>query len=231
MRVHISDRLRSIALLVPPHTKLVDIGTDHALLPIWLVQQGRISSCIASDIRRGPLLNAERLVRETGTDRQISLRLADGLDGLTREDADTVVIAGMGGEEISSIVLRADWIRDGVFLILSPHTKPESLRRSLSESGIRILSEQLVEERGRLYPIMTAGAGEPKRYAAAEYYVGKYEDLSSDPLFFKQLTRYIRRFEKAAPYDSDAAAAMRECILMKERLESDDDCRRDPGYA
>lgn len=221
MNIRISERLRAIAELVPEQTRLVDVGTDHAMLPVWLVLQGRVTSCIASDIRSGPLRGAEKLIKKTGTDEKIRLCLADGLDGVSREDADTVVIAGMGGEAIASILEKTAWIMQDVYLILSPHSKSDVLRQTLFRNGIRISGEQLVKDHDKLYPIITACAGAVSEYSAAEWHTGKYEDIYQDPLFPELLTGLIKRAEKAAPFDARAAALLRDYISMNERLRSD----------
>ena len=216
--IRISNRLRAIAELVPADSRLVDVGTDHARLPVWLVQQGRVLSCIATDIREGPLKNAEELLHRTGTEKYISLRLTDGLIGVSRSEADVVVIAGMGGHMITSILDRTPWIMNDVILILSPHTKPEVLRKFLSEHSLQIHSELLTEDRGKIYPIITAKYGSPERCTCAELYTGRFEMLKQDHLFQTFISRYIKSFERSAPFDPEAVQILMELRNMQERL-------------
>lgn len=188
------------------------------MLPVFLAQEGRAAHIFASDIREGPLRGAAALVEEAGVGDAVSLRLTDGLAGFTRADADCVVIAGMGGETIVSILRTAPWLREGVILILSPHTKQEVLRRYLSGNGFAVRRELLVRDAGRIYPILTAEAGESARYSEAELHTGLLSQIGADPLFPARLDELIRRAASAAPYDREAAGLCSELRDMKERL-------------
>ena len=87
--IKISKRLETVASLVSSGNRLADVGTDHAYIPIWLAEQGRIPSAIAMDINEGPLQRARQNVEKYGYEGQIVLRLSDGLDELEPGDADT----------------------------------------------------------------------------------------------------------------------------------------------
>ena len=100
--LQLQPRLRLLADMVPQGARLADIGTDHGYLPVWLMQQGRIASAIAADIGPEPLAHARRTAEEYGT--ALDLRLCDGLRGIAAHEADTVVMAGMGGETIIHIL-------------------------------------------------------------------------------------------------------------------------------
>ena len=159
-RLELTPRLRQLADWVPQGAAFADVGTDHAYLPVWLVLQGRVRSCIACDLRPMPLRRARETGRLYGVS-GIQFRLCDGLGGIRPEEADTVAIAGMGGENIAAILSRAPWTADGAHtLLLQPQSRAEVLRRFLSEHGYAIRREALVRERGRLYPVMEAVAGE-----------------------------------------------------------------------
>lgn len=215
--IRLSPRLRAVAELVPPGARVIDVGTDHGLLPVWLIQNGRAEHVWASDLREGPLQSAARLVSETGTEERIGLRLTDGLQGFSRSDADTVVIAGMGGETMISILSEADWL-SGVLLILEPQTKQALLRRWLAENGYSVGSEQLVRDAGRIYPILTARTGISNSYTDAEYHTGLWELIHGDPLLPDYLASLIKRAQSAAPYDHEAAALAAALESMKRRL-------------
>ena len=132
----LSRRLLLIASLVPKGARVCDIGTDHARLPIYLIEQEKANRVIATDIRPLPLENAKRNVETSGV-KGIELRLCDGLSAVSKEEIDTVIIAGIGGEVISGIISRAVLSREQPYplLILQPTTSPEALRRYLSENG------------------------------------------------------------------------------------------------
>lgn len=218
MNIHLSPRLQAVADSVPFGARLIDVGTDHGKLPVWLAQTGRISHAWASDIRPGPLQSARKLVAEMELERCIELRLTDGLNGFSPEDGDTVTIAGMGGETMVSILSAAPWTKDNTFLVLEPQSKQHLLRHWLLKNGYTILSESLVQDAGRLYPIMTVTGGQGLQHTEAELHTGRYETISSDPLFATYLNSVIARVSVAAPYDANAHELLMELNIMKERL-------------
>ena len=156
----LTPRLHLLADWVPPGARLADVGTDHGYLPVWLRLHGRVASAIACDLREGPLVRARETGRIWGAD-GVDYRLGNGLTVVSPEEADTIVIAGMGGENIAAILARAPWTADGDHtLLLQPQTRAEVLRAFLTENGYAIRREALVEDRGVLYPVMEAGGGE-----------------------------------------------------------------------
>ena len=159
--LELTPRLRQIAAWVRQGAHLADVGTDHAYLPVWLTLQGRVASAIASDLRRGPLDRAQETGRRYGVGDRITFRLGNGLAAVAPEECDTIVIAGMGGENIAQILAGAPWTADGRHtLLLQPQSRAEALRRFLAEHGYAIAREALVRDRGFLYPVIEAGAGE-----------------------------------------------------------------------
>ena len=159
-QLELSPRLQLLADWVPQGARLADVGTDHAYLPVWLTLHGRVTSAIASDLRKGPLERARETGRTYGAEGMDS-RLGDGLRGDRAEEADTIVIAGMGGENIASILAAAPWTADGQHtLLLQPQTHAEELRLFLMDHGYAIRREALVRDRGTLYPVMEVTAGE-----------------------------------------------------------------------
>ena len=144
-------RLRLIANWVPEGAYLADVGTDHGYLPTWLLLRGSIRGAIASDLRKGPLERAKATGALYGVER-IDYRLCDGLSGIRRTEVDTVVIAGMGGETMLSVLKGAPWTADGQHtLLLQPQTHEELVRAYLANNGFMITREALVQDRGTLY--------------------------------------------------------------------------------
>lgn len=216
--IHLSPRLAAVAGLVPNGANVIDVGTDHAMIPVWLVQAGRVRRVLATDVRPGPLRSAASLIKKTGTGKSIDLMLADGLANISPSGWDAVVLAGMGGETMVSILSTAPWTRNGVLLILEPQSKKDTLRRWLMENGYRIDSERLVEDAGRIYPILTARGGEAPAYSEAELYLGQLEQVEGDPLFERYLDGMRAQAAKAAPYDSAAEALLQEYDAIRGRL-------------
>lgn len=173
-RIHLTPRLAMVAAMVPQGTRLADIGTDHAYLPAALVQEGKISRAIAADLRSGPLDRARQTVLEQGLGEQITLRLCDGLSGIRPEEADTVVIAGMGGETIAAILAAAPWTREhGTRLILQPMSSMDDLRQWLEENGYTIEREELTHEGETLYTAWLVRTGKMGPLSPAQIMAGK----------------------------------------------------------
>ena len=163
--ITIDKRLSAVAALVRQGSRLADIGTDHAYLPVHLVQAGVCPSAIASDIGAGPLDAARRTVTENGLTSEIALRLGDGLATVSAGEVEDIAIAGMGGETIAAILEAAPWVQnEGVRLILQPMTRAEDLRRWLLTHGFSVLEEHLIIDGRHLYPVLAA------EYTAAPVY-------------------------------------------------------------
>ena len=118
-------RLQACADFVRQGTRVCDVGTDHALLPCELVKQGKATAALAADVHEKPLAGARKTIRASGCADRVTTRLSDGLQQILPEEADDVVIAGMGGETIAQILAAAPWLQGrGCRLLLQP--QPES---------------------------------------------------------------------------------------------------------
>ena len=103
-RLRLSERLKLVASFVPEGSRVADIGTDHGYVPIYLAETGKIKSALAMDVRKGPLARADEHIEEYRRDAgdaaiSIETRLSNGLEKLHAGEADTVIIAGMGGDQ------------------------------------------------------------------------------------------------------------------------------------
>ncbi len=219
MRVfELSPRLRSVADLVPPGASFIDVGTDHAYLPVWLMLQGIIHRAVASDLKDGPLNRARQTAEHYGVAERVSFRLCDGLNGVMPEEVDTIAIAGMGGETIADILSAAPWTVDGKHrLILQPMTAHEDLRRWLYEHGFYIDREILTAEGKMLYSTFSVFAGEERMLTPAETWVGRQQRGMNAPLRALYLERLLRRAEHAL--DGICRSAKPEDITRREELE------------
>lgn len=193
----LNPRLQCIADCVSQGARLADIGTDHGYLPVWLLQTGRIERAIASDINALPLEHARRTAAEYGVLNRMDFRLCAGLDGFTPDDADTIVVAGMGGETIIAILNAAPWLlKSDTALLLQPMTRAELLRPWLAANGFRIVSERLVRDKGTIYAVLTVKAGASDGLTSAEAWCGV--GLLHDPLYGAYANDRIRKMETAA---------------------------------
>ena len=196
---NLSPRLEAVASLVRKGRRVADIGTDHAYLPVYLVQSGVTDFAIAADLRKGPLENAKKAVEEAGLEDKISLRLSDGLQKFEPDEADEIVIAGMGGILIAQIIEAAPWLqKGGKHLVLQPMSHPEVLRKFLVTNGYNIICETVCEDSGKLYCVMSVEfCGEYiKRPAFYEYY-GEIPNCKTD-LSEKYLSNLAFRLSRDA---------------------------------
>ena len=160
MKVKLSERLSAVAAFVAEGNRLCDVGCDHAFLPIALVQAGRIPSAIAMDVRKGPLAIAAGNIAEAGLESRIETRLSDGLEALQAQEADSVVLAGMGGQLMLDILAKGiDAARTAKEWVLQPQSDVRRVRQWLRMSGFAIADEEMVCERGKFYPVLRVMAG------------------------------------------------------------------------
>ena len=150
-------RLECLYSMIVSQIGVIDVGTDHGYLPICLAERGYKGELFASDINAGPLETAVRNARVAGVDKRIHFLLCDGLSLCPPEQVDAVVIAGMGGDTICSILDAAAWtMSDRVQLVLQPMTKAEVLRSWLVSNGYVIERESLVLDSATLYQALSA---------------------------------------------------------------------------
>ena len=232
-QLEFSPRLQLLADWVPQGVTFADVGTDHAYLPVWLRLHNRVRYAIASDLRKGPLERAEGTGRTYGVD-GIDYRLANGLADIRPEEAEVIAIAGMGGENIISILEAAPWTADGQHtLLLAPHTKAEELRKYLMEHGFRITREALVRDRGTIYPVMEIQAGEMKLSLGQLYGGAK---LRNDPLGDRYIIEKIIRLQGAVaganrsgrPEDREKADGLRDILTALLEMREEWRCANSP---
>ncbi|WP_366924181.1 class I SAM-dependent methyltransferase [Metallumcola ferriviriculae] len=186
----LSLRLSTIAAYIPSGSKVADIGTDHAYLPVYLVKQGICPGVIAADIHNAPFQSALRTVESFCLGDKISVRLGDGLKVLRPGEVETIVIAGMGGNTMEQIFSRApEVIKDVRRLVLQPMTDTEKIREWLWANGWILLDEDLVAEDGKLYEFLVA---EPGREQPKDSLIGPRLIEKRHPL----LTKLLEQKEK-----------------------------------
>lgn len=157
MLIRLDERLSAIAKLVDYGT-VADVGCDHGKLGFYLLGTDRASKVIATDISEGSLQKASRLAFENDLD--METRLGNGLAPVADGEADTVVIAGLGGDVISDILFRAR--KDGkkfANYVLSPNTHPEKVRKELAEQGHKIVFDDVIECAGKRYTLIKSQTG------------------------------------------------------------------------
>ena len=180
----LSKRLQTIADFVKKGAVVADIGTDHAHIPIYLIKNNIISKAYACDINKGPLEKAKENINYYGV-KNIELRLSNGLEKLKTDEADTVIIAGMGGELITDILEKGRrFFESKRKFILSPHTKIDEVRKFLLSNGFEITKEDIEA----LY------TGNSVSYTQGELLFGKYLIDNKNPVLFEYLKKERQKY-------------------------------------
>ncbi len=196
MPIKLTPRLMTAVPYVRGGRLVADIGTDHAYLPIYLCEQRRLTPvtlmngetlcAIAADINRGPVERADQHIAEARLTKYIKTLQTDGLTGLDAFDPADIIIFGMGGELIASILAAAPWAGGvGKRLILQPMTHAEKLREYLFSAGFAIIGETLSREGDRIYQTICAEPAPegytPPALSPAELAVGQAAYRVTDP--------------------------------------------------
>ena len=153
----LSKRMQMVADMVTRGGVLADIGCDHGFVSIYLIEKGICPKVIAMDVNEGPLLRAREHIEERGLTEYIDIRLSDGMEKLQMQEADSILIAGMGGRLVIKIL--SDYMDKAKALkevILQPQSELHLVRRFLSEQGFHIVKEDMTEENGKYYPAIKA---------------------------------------------------------------------------
>ena len=195
--MNIGDRLEAIGKLVPVGCTFADIGTDHAYLPVWLLEHGKISSAIAGDIAEGPCLAARNTVSMYGMKGKVEVRLGSGLKVLKTGEAECIAIAGMGASTMIEI-FEADMplAVEAKRMVLQPMAGAASLRKWLAKNGWHIVAEDLVEDGRHLYEIIAVERGESEAYSEAAWEIGPKLIEAKHPLLAKQFAKQINGYKK-----------------------------------
>ncbi|EES50404.1 class I SAM-dependent methyltransferase [Clostridium botulinum] len=169
----LSKRLNWILEYVDKCNTVMDVGTDHGYIPIYLVKNKIVEKAIASDINKDPLQKAKINASLDGVIDKIDLRLGGGLSPLKKNEVQGVIIAGMGGNLIRDILEKdINKVRKLDYLILQPAQNPEVLREYLYNSNYEILNEDLCFDEGQFYELFKV-----------KYKIG--ENTKLDPIFYE----------------------------------------------
>ena len=208
-KMQLSKRLSAAADLVGSGSRVVDVGTDHGFVPIYLIEEGKASHVVAMDVNEGPLERARAHVAENGMEDEIELRLSDGLSALNEGEADTMICAGMGGLLMMRIIDEGDPVSKGItHMILQPQSDLYAFRKHLRDLGFTIEEEREIFEDGKYYVAMLVNTCESTFDAYAQataeltrqgcdadramdicHRFGPYLILKKDPVLYDYLQR------------------------------------------
>ena len=197
LRLTLSPRLAATASLVVGGGNIVDVGTDHAYLPAYLILTNKIPSAIAADVRKSPLLNANDTAIKYKLEKKIDLRLSDGLKEIKPEEVKEIVFAGMGGTLIAEKLSECPWAKsENHHFIFQPQSRANDLREYLYSNGFTINKEIAASERDRYYIALDAYyTGEVKEYTLSDCFLGKLPETAEAKAYLKkQLDRHTRKY-------------------------------------
>lgn len=216
----LSERMLRTAGVVSHGNRTADVGCDHAYTSVYLVEQGIAPRVIAMDVNAGPLARAKENVKRFGMEDRIELRLSDGLTGLLPGEADTVLIAGMGGPLMERILSAyPETVATVKELVLQPQSEIPEFRRFVRRIGFRITEEDMLCEDGKFYTILRAERGEDSPWTEEEYRYGKCLRETALPVLRAYLAEERRMAEEVlnglSGVETEKAERRRSEILLR----------------
>ena len=189
--MELSKRLKMISSYVDKCDSLIDVGTDHGYIPIYLVKKGICNTSIASDINKGPIEKAKLNVRMEGLKDKISCRLGGGLKTVKESEIESVIIAGMGGNLTRDILIEdMNKVKKFKFLILQPAQNPEVLREYLYKNNYEILAEDVCFDEGKFYELFKIRYDEKNN----GYEIKDLIDLEVSPMIREHKNETVKAF-------------------------------------
>lgn len=188
----LSKRLEVVASFIKDNSKIIDIGCDHGLLSIYLAGIYKNIKIIASDVNKNALSSAIKNIKESNLEDRIETRLGSGLDIVSPDEIDTVVIAGMGSNTIVGILKYSrDKLANVDNIIVQSNTDLYFLRKNITNIGYYIEDEILIEDKNIIYTIIKFTKGK-KRYNYKELYLGPILVNKKDKLFKKKNEKELK---------------------------------------
>ena len=212
----ISKRLELVACFVPQGAVLLDVGSDHAYLPIELVERGQIKSAIAGEVVEGPYKSAVKNVESHNLKERIQVRLANGLAAFEEADQVSVItIAGMGGRLIATILKEGlEKLANVERLILQPNNREDDLRIWLQANGFQIVAESILEEEGKFYEILVVESGQMK-LSASDVRFGPFLSKEVSPVFVQKWQKEAVKLEFALEQIPEKNLEERQVLVDK----------------
>jgi tRNA (adenine22-N1)-methyltransferase len=193
--ITLTPRLEAVAKFVLPGQVVADIGTDHAYIPIYLVQSGNSQKAIATDIHDGPYRIARDRVNVCGLQDKIDVRKGDGFRPVKAGEAQVAVLAGMGGITIRDILCQSPQVVNSLKqLVLQPMTAPEEVRRWLAENGWKLDNECIIKEDENYYQIISAVKGTqiwPEKKSSLLWHLGSAVVARGDFVILEYIEKLI----------------------------------------
>jgi len=223
----VDQRLLAASEMIIPNGAVADIGTDHGLLPCFLIEKGLVPQVIATEWGDGPYQRACNRIGNSPCSSHISVRQGYGLEPLAPGEVETVVIMGMGGDLVAEIMSQ-DWALTSSFkrFVLQPMTRPAVPRGLLAEKGWPLVDERVVKIKGRFFVLYSYQPGnQPYRLSPLEIEVGPLILQARNSIELEYLNYCWRKFQHLAQSLSLSKLADNQ----PQRLKYESMCRRLEG--
>ncbi len=207
-------RLKFIAEQVNKDERVLDVGTDHGLLPIMLVTEGITNNVVASDVNKEPLNAAIENIKENDLTDVIETKIMNGIEGIEENQFDTIIIAGMGGITISEIIKAKEF--DGRFLIHST-TNLEEVRKTIQEIGFEITNEWVVFE-GKVHNVIIEAKKGEMKLDEKSIFMGPKLILKDDEQVINYYNHLFNVFERNSELSKNPELKINERNWLKEKL-------------
>lgn len=195
--LHLTPRLKAIADSISQCNIIADIGSDHAYLPIYLVRNKKIKKAIASDINVGPANISRKRIKQYGLDDIIDVRVGYGLKVLGPNEANVIIISGMGGLLIINIIKESqDIARNSQMLILQPMKDGYQLRKWLIENSFDIVDEEIIKEESKFYEIIWAVPADKEKKLQTVNFIGDKLLEKNNPILLEYVDSKINEYQK-----------------------------------
>lgn len=216
----ITKRLENIANLVEKGKSVIDIGTDHGLVPLYLAKNNISKDIIATDISAKSLKKLEDKL-DKNLENIIKTEVCDGLDGIDIKENQIAIIAGMGAITIIDILSKdIDKVRNFDYVICEGNIGNEKLRKFLNENNFIIDKDFLIKDGRKHYDIIRFKNGKDRRLSLGEIYFGKFIYSENNPLLMKRIeqiyNKNLKFKENIEKYSKDKEGLG----LINERLEA-----------
>ena len=199
IKIKLSPRMQAVADMACGKT-VADIGCDHAFVSIYLVSQKFFDKAVAMDVKKGPLLIAEKNIELYGVSDKVDIRLSDGFEKLDKGEADTAIIAGMGGELMVDILRRGSLhTNNGISLVLQPQSEPEKVRKYILDIGYKITDEVMLIDEEKYYVVIRADKCDKfgdKPYSYVELLYGRILIEKKDIILKEYLDKQLDKNNK-----------------------------------
>lgn len=218
---HLSKRLSRLAELISPCRRIVDIGCDHGRLDLYMLLSGNAEKALMTDLHEGPYRRAGEMIKRHGLENRAELLRCDGLGDHQLEEGDRLVIAGLGGLEICSILTRLSFPQD-FSAVFQPNWNQAALRTHLASRGWSF-EEEILEDRGWFYLfIRLRSPSKPRELSLIEAEIGSYwlkrgekQFTETERAYFKRQRRLFQMKARKFPEFTAVARQLAELPAMR----------------